>query len=257
MQKGPLQWPGGKSRLRKEVINRIPEHTSYVEPFCGGAWVLFGKAPSEVEVINDVHGELINFFKVVKYRPFEFLRAVDFLPAARRVFGELKELDKYYLDEITRAARFFYLNKEGFAGKMENFGVQVVRKRSFNRETVGEKVFAVSRRLRRVTIESLDFQNCIDVYDRPHTLFYLDPPYFEHGDCFEYDLPEEDHRRLRESLEGIQGRFLLSYNDHPWVRENYAGFNLIPLKTRYSMMRKAAARSKDFRELLIANFEIN
>ena len=73
----PFKWVGGKSRLRREIIPILPPHTCYVEPFAGAAWVLFGKPPSEVEVINDIDDQLINFFRVVKEKPEEFVASFE------------------------------------------------------------------------------------------------------------------------------------------------------------------------------------
>ena len=80
----PFKWVGGKSRLRKEIIQLLPPHTCYVEPFAGAAWVLFGKPPSAVEVINDIDDQLINFFRVVKEKPEELIASFEWELVARK-----------------------------------------------------------------------------------------------------------------------------------------------------------------------------
>ena len=89
----PFKWVGGKSRLRKQIIKFLPDHTCYVELFCGAAWVLFAKQPSQVEVINDIDQDLINFFRVVKNRPEELIASFEWELVARAEFTRLAVLD--------------------------------------------------------------------------------------------------------------------------------------------------------------------
>jgi len=91
--RSPIKWAGGKYRLRKQIVDLIPEHTCYVELFCGASWVLFGKPPSQVEVINDIDGELINFFRIVKKSPGRFIKSFKFDLVAREVFENLVSQD--------------------------------------------------------------------------------------------------------------------------------------------------------------------
>lgn len=86
MLNSPIKWVGGKSRLRQQIIRLLPSHTCYVEPFCGAAWVLFAKPPSKVEIINDIDGDLINFFRVVKSNPEEFIQSFNWDLVSRSEF---------------------------------------------------------------------------------------------------------------------------------------------------------------------------
>ena len=114
----PFKWAGGKSRLRKFIIPLIPEHTCYVEPFSGAAWVLFGKPPSDVEVLNDIHQELVTFFRVVKEKPEELIASFDWELVARAEFERLAQLDVSQLSDIQRAHRFYYLIMAGWGGSL-------------------------------------------------------------------------------------------------------------------------------------------
>src|SRR5206468_7641750 len=105
MINSPFKWVGGKSRLRKHIIDMLPAHTCYVEPFAGAAWVLFGKPPSDVEILNDIDQELVNFFRVVKYKPHELIASFKWELVARAEFERLAALDPHQLDEIARAHR--------------------------------------------------------------------------------------------------------------------------------------------------------
>jgi DNA adenine methylase len=103
MLNSPIKWAGGKSRLRQSVVDLLPPHTCYVEVFGGAAWVLFGKPPSDVEILNDIDQELITFFRVVKYQPQEFLNSFDLELVSRAEFKRLAALDPQQLDDIQRA----------------------------------------------------------------------------------------------------------------------------------------------------------
>ncbi|MDD5274239.1 MAG: DNA adenine methylase, partial [Methylovulum sp.] len=92
MINSPFKWVGGKSRLRKFIIPLFPSHTCYVEPFAGAGWVLFGKKPSAVEVLNDIDQEVINFFRVVKDNPEALIQAFDFELVSRSEFDRLAKL---------------------------------------------------------------------------------------------------------------------------------------------------------------------
>jgi len=93
MIRSPFKWVGGKSRLRKTIISMLPPHECYVEVFAGAAWVLFGKQPSKIEVLNDIDGEVINFFGVVKERPEELIASFEWDLVSREEFERLRDMD--------------------------------------------------------------------------------------------------------------------------------------------------------------------
>lgn len=174
----PIPWLGGKRLLRKRVIDLFPEHKCYVEVFGGGAWVLFGKEPSSVEVLNDIDGELINFYRIVKCCHHELLLELQWDLVSREYFSKLKrEEPNPDCSNVLRAKRFFYLIKASFGGQGGNFGVTPSAKPKLNLVEVDTVIQKAHDRLKRVTIEQLDFEPLITRYDRDYTLFYLDPPY--------------------------------------------------------------------------------
>jgi len=248
----PIAWVGGKRQLRKYIVPLIPDdHKTYIEGFIGGAWVLFGKAPSETEVINDINGELANFWRVIKQRHEAFCKEMQYLFSSREIFSVLKDLDRCYLSEVVRAARFYYLNKNSFGARGINVGAGPGRHRTINFEKLEANIEEVSRRISHVLIEQLDFRQLIKKYDRPETLFYLDPPYVDYPGCYEHDFTDRDHRDLAELLHGLKGRFILSYNNHPLIKQLYRGYKMKNLDTRYSLNDKG---NKRVVELLIANY---
>jgi DNA adenine methylase len=114
-----------------------------------------------------------------------------------------------------------------------------------------EYLTLVSARLARVAIENKDFQNLISSQDREETLFYLDPPYFETEKYYQnVEFKREDHERLYNSLKNIKGKFILSYNDCPYIRELYKGYNIKEV-TRFNNL---SFKTKEFRELIITNY---
>lgn len=251
MLKPPIVRMGGKSRLRKIIIEMIPEHTCYVELFFGAGWVYFGKEPSKVEVINDIDRELINLFKMIKYHAPEIERMLEYEFSGRDIFEEYKNATVGHLTEIHRAVRFLYLITQSFAGKGNHYGYGTSKTPSphiFYKGVLNE----LKERLRNTYIENLSFYEIINKYDRSHTFFFCDPPYFEtYG--YEAEFGEKEHLLLRDKLASCKGKFLLTINDHPKVRDWYKGFNIREIEVNYSVSREEKARGK-YKELIITNF---
>src|SRR5215475_6718489 len=109
--RGPLAYIGGKNRLARTLIALFPKHTTYVEPFAGGAQVFFHKPPSEVEVLNDLDGEIVNFFRICQWHHEELIRQLRYCLASRKLYELLARSDPVTLTDVQRAARFFYLQK--------------------------------------------------------------------------------------------------------------------------------------------------
>lgn len=116
---GPLAYIGGKRRLARRIIQLLPEHTTYVEPFAGGAQVFFHKPPSRVEVLNDLDGEVFNFLRICREHPGELVRLLEFLVPSRTVFGQFAAQNPELLTDVQRAARFLYLQKNAFGGRVD------------------------------------------------------------------------------------------------------------------------------------------
>ncbi|NQU75729.1 MAG: DNA adenine methylase, partial [Planctomycetes bacterium] len=169
--KSPLNYLGGKSRLAARIVDLIPKHTCYCEPFCGAAWVLFAKDPamSKVEVINDADGELVNFWRIIQHHLEEFLRYYKYAVVSRKVFELENRKDPTTLTDIQRAVRYHYLQKLGFGGKTHGrtFGVSASSGPRLNLATIEDTLLEVHWRLERVIVENLDAVAFIARYDRP------------------------------------------------------------------------------------------
>lgn len=251
MLKPPISRMGGKSKLRKTIIEMLPEHTCYVELFFGAGWVYFGKEPSKVEVINDIDKELINLFRTIKYHAPEVERLLQYEFSGRDIFKEYKNIPVEYLTETYRAVRFLYLLSQSFASRGNHYGYGTNTKPSpqiFYKGVLED----IKNRLRNTYVENLSFEKIIDKYDREYTIFFCDPPYYEttgYGNAF----GEKEHLLLRDKLNDIKGKFILTINDHEEVREWYKGFNIKEVQVNYSVGREKASRGK-YNELIITNY---
>ncbi len=251
----PLSYVGGKSRLAKQIIERFPVHTCYCEIFAGAAWVLFKKEPSKVEVINDKDEELVNLYRIVQQHFEQFVKQFKYMVISRKIFEILKRQDPFTLTDIHRAVKYFYLLKTSFSARMvkPGFGYGTDRPSGLNLSTLEETILQMHWRLARVTVENLDWQDCLRRYDRTHTFFYLDPPYYGTKD-YRHNFNEEDFASLAAVLGHIKGKFLLSLGNHPAMKKLFKSFKIEVLKTKYSTARKEEYRGKIRQELLVSNF---
>lgn len=250
---GPLAYVGGKNRIAKQIIALLPKHTTYVEPFAGGAQVLFHKEPSKVEVLNDLDQDVVNFFRVCQHHYQELLRYLKFILISRRWFALFEQENPETLTDIQRAARFFYCQKNGFAGLVRNphYHIGVESPPSFNPRRVAALIQNAHHRLARVQIECLPYEEIIRRFDRPTTLFYVDPPYLGRR-LYRFNFEDEDFATLSTRLRAIHGKFVLSLNDAPEIRKWFAGFSIREIEFHYTAQRKAGKR---YRELIITNFD--
>lgn len=232
-----IPWLGGKRRLADVIIPQFPSHQCYVEVFAGGAALYFMRPPAEVEVINDVNGELVNLYRVVQRHLEEFVRQFKWALSSREVFKWLQITRPETLTDIERAARFYYLQQQAFGGKVQGqtWGTATTAPApTVNLLRLEEDLSAAHLRLHGAYIERLDWQDCIKRYDRPHTLFYLDPPYWEtegYGVPFEWD----QYLAMADLMRNLRGKAILSINDHPAIRECFAGLHVQEVPISYTV----------------------
>ncbi len=251
---GPIAYLGGKNRVAKKIISLIPSHNCYIEPFCGGAQVFFHKKPSNVEILNDLDEEVFNFLRVCQFHEQELIRYLQFCIHSRKWFELFELQDPKTLSDIQRSARFFYLQKNCYGGLInkKNFSVSVKDSSNYNPRRIPMVLHMAHERLLQVQLESLPYQEILKRYDRPDTFFYLDPPYFGLP-YYKFNLKEDDYLELASHLKNLQGKFLLSLNDTPEVRQIFSDFNISELAMSYSTQGKAGKR---YSELLISNYDL-
>lgn len=233
-----IPWPGGKRRLSKQLFPLFPSHNCYVEPFAGAAGMLFEREkPAKVEVLNDVNRDLVSLYRVVQHHLEEFVRQFKWALVSREMFKWAKLQNVDHLTDIQRAATFFYLQQLSFGGKVEGrvFGTATTSP-PINLLRIEEALSAAHIRLARVYVECLPWQDCIRRYDRDHTLFFCDPPYWKLSG---YDVPFgiEQYEELAEMLSKIRGRFLLTINDHADMRKIFGRFKSTEIETTYLIGR--------------------
>ena len=231
----------------------FPEHQCYVEPFAGGAALFFAKPPSETEVLNDINSELVNLYRVVKHHLEEFCRQFKWALVSREIFKWLQDTPLEALTDIQRAARFYYLQKLAFGAKIssQTFGTATSSKPRLNLLRLEEDLSDAHLRLCRVFIEHVSWQECIRRYDRPHTLFYLDPPYWG-TEGYGVDFGFDQYVLMAELASSIKGRMIISVNDTPEMRQVFSVLNIDSVDIKYTV--GGAVKSKQARELIIRNW---
>jgi DNA adenine methylase len=259
----PFKWVGGKSRLRKYVIELLPEHTCYVELFSGAAWTLFGKPLSDVEIINDIDQDLVTFFRVLREKPEELIASFEWELVSRAEFERLAELDASQLTDVERAHRFYYLIMAGWGGELHypRFQTSITDGGHGNRligalKTLRQRLQPVHERLRTVIIENLDWQACLERYDRPGTVMYVDPPYPGNKCNYAHNMRGwDEHHFLAERLKRTQCKWILSSYDIPEIRLLFSDHFILGVQSASGMSveKNGSARTLN-REVLITNY---
>lgn len=258
-----------------------------MDVFGGSGSVLLGKPEIHpFEVYNDFDRNLVNLFHCMKDRTMATVRELGFCNLnsredfiAIRDFFEKEVFDDKYLTEelrltdimlpppeayelkelrtritedydVRRAAMFLKLLRYSYSSSGKSYASQ-----PFDIRRLFGLIKELESRMANVVVENQDFETLIKHYDRPDTFFYADPPYFSTEDMYAVEFGREDHVRLRDTLKGIKGRFLLSYNDCPEVRELYEGFSVLDFSRTHSMVQRYEA-GKEFKELLIGNYDL-
>jgi DNA adenine methylase len=252
----PAAWIGGKRHLARRIcaILAATDHAAYCEPFIGmGGVFLRRRVRPPVEVMNDVSGDVVTLFRVLQRFPEALLRELRWRPAMRAEFDRLKETADRDLLDIERAAKFLYLQTLAFGGKVagQNFGLNAAAPHNFDIRRIEKRIARLHDRLAGVVIENLDWLDFIGRYDRPGTLFYLDPPYWGSESDYGSGLfIRGDFQRMADRLQAAEGKFLLSINDRPEIREMFAWADMEAVKTTYSLAGGAHVDT-DVGELLI------
>jgi DNA adenine methylase len=249
---------GGKRNLAGRLCKIIDEtpHRTYAECMVGMGGIFFRRqVRPTAEVINDWSAEVHNLFRILQVHYIAFLEMMRFQVTSRAEFERLAATDPATLTDMQRAARFLYLQRTTFGGKVagQSFGISVTAAARFDVTKLQPMLEAVHERLASVVIERKPWADFIRAYDREGTLFYLDPPYYgnerDYGDGM---FDRSEFNAMADQLRSIKGRFILSLNDKPQVREIFAGFNFREEKVTYQI--GGMDRAKAFGELIISNF---
>lgn len=252
-----LNYPGAKWGMAEQIVSLMPKHRSYLEPFFGSGAVLFNKPPSAIETVNDIDGDVVNFFKVLRERPEELADAIRLTPYARDVFDDAHK--NRGTDAFDRAYRFAIRSKMGHGFKTyqkTGFKVDVfARERSYcvgcwNR--LPADLLEAAARLKGVQIENRPALDLIRRFNHDNVLIYADPPYLletRRGKQYRHEMTEQDHLDLLEALKQHRGYVILSGYPSEMYDLELQGWSVIH--------RKSYNQNSDQRtEVLWCNFEI-
>lgn len=248
---------GGKRKLAKQIcraIDRI-DHRGYVEVFMGMGGVFFRRSrKAPVEIINDWSEDVSTFFRILQRHYVAFLDMLRFQISTRAGFDKLLRVDPSTQTDLERSARFLYLQRLSYGGKVaqRNFGVDPYSSSGFDLSKIAPLLEAIHERMTPVTIEKLTWSDCIERYDLATTLFYLDPPYYGCEGDYGADLFDRSQfAKMAQQLSTIEGKFLLSLNDRPEVRSLFSGFSMYEVSLIYSI--GGGDKSVQASELIISN----
>lgn len=252
-----LNYPGAKWGMAREIVALMPPHRSYLEPFFGSGAVLFNKPPSAIETVNDVDGDVVNFFKVLREQPEKLAEAIALTPYSRDVFDDAHE--NRGSSDYDRAYRFAIRSKMGHGFKTSSktgFKMDVYARESaycvacWNR--LPGDLFEAALRLKSVQIENRPALDLIRRFNHDNVLIYADPPYLlSTRGCkqYQYEMTEQDHVDLLDALKQHKGSVILSgYASEMYDRE-LAGWHRI---TKNSYNQNAEPRM----EVLWCNFDV-
>lgn len=249
-------WQGGKRNLARRLIERIDAvpHTLYAEPFVGMGGVFFCRtARPKKEAINDINEDVVLLFRWLQRHYQQLLDMLKWQLCSRAEFDRLLGLDATRLTELERVARFLYIQRASFGGIGKYYGVTRTAPARFDLTKLVPMLEDVHERLCGVDIERLPYADFIRTYDTPGTLFYLDPPYWGSEDYYGKGLfGKADFDQIRTLLDTLQGRFILSINDHPAIREIFAGMAMEEVQTTY----RISGKTTPARELIISSADV-
>ena len=248
-----IGYPGGKTKLKKEIIKYIPPHKVYVEPFVGGGSVFFAKQPAEKEVINDIDKDLVRFYRYFKRRDVSVKRC-DMRPSRER-FNRYKTHKPKTPQQYV--CSYLYRNKWSYAKAGKSF-LDKAQVCGGNSRSAGIKSITQEHKLRLsgVKIENKDFKQVVKENDSKNAFIYMGPPY---PDTYDYGKPPVDPEEVCKLAAKAKGKVLISYNNHPAVRKaaKKYGLKIKRIRTRYTMGSDMSDGGRVVTELLISNYDLN
>lgn len=267
----PFRYAGGKFYARKLILEHLPPHETYVEPFAGGGSIFFAKNKVGHNWLNDFDAEVVNCYQIIRDRPNDLIAALD---------GEkaLKERHTYYkkefkpANELEQAQRWFYLNRTSYSGimNMQNCFWGYGDKYSMRPENWPRNILRTSTKLQGIQLTNWDFERVIE--EAPIGAFlFVDPPYFnaDQDKFYAHSFKREDHYRLAQVLEAASDRlqFLITYDNSPEVRELYQwAHDMHEKEWQYTISRTDDQKNKantakgtrsNGKEIFIVNYHSN
>ncbi len=262
MKKTPISYYGGKQKLLSTILEKIPDHTLYCEPFLGGAAIFFGKVQSEVEVINDTNKELMNFYRVCKEKFIDLQCHVRITLHSRKAHQDATVINNnpHLFTDVQRAWAIWVLSSQSFCSMLDgSWGYDKAKRTTTKKISNKREQFTedLAIRLQDTQLECADALYVIQSRDSINSFFYCDPPYFN-SDCGHYDgYSIDDFEKLLQTISAIKGKFLLSSYPSPllmkYAKQN--GWSMWSLETGVSVNQKGGYMKRKV-EVLTANYPI-
>lgn len=256
-----LKYPGSKWNIAGHLVELIPPHHSYVEPYFGSGAVLFNKPPSDIETVNEMDGEVVNLFRCIQQDSERLARMVMTTPYSREVYDNQFTTDNSYASRYQRAAGFLVRMWQGNGFRANGYKVGwkndvVGRERAYalwNWYRLPEWIIDIAERLRKVQIENRPALEVIKRFDYPNVFMYIDPPYLlsiRTGKQYKHEMSDADHEELLHAILQSMAKIMISgyesdmYNDYlkGWHKEKFAS---------------CAEYGKPRTEVVWMNYEIN
>lgn len=249
--RSPIIRIGGKSLISDRLVELMPEHKLYVDVFGGAAHVLLAKEPdiSRLEVFNDKSGDIVNLFEVIRDRPLDLRERILQMPSSRKYFNKLKSLPAPK-DKVERAAVYFYLVRNSFYGDPRS-GWKATNKNNTAKtiKRIADEIYWVSERLRKVTLECMDWKYILNKYGKYEDAFlFVDPPYIIHGKKHGlYDIPfgVKENRELAKRLKELPCKVMVTHYDNKLFNSFYKGWRVEQIKTYKAAGAIIASKIKD------------
>ena len=251
-----IKYVGGKNYLARHIIALIPEHVTYAEPFMGAGHVFFQKTKSFTEILNDLNDDLTNLFLVVRNKFDDFLSALDWLIASKKQFEIYKHMNTEGLSDVERAVRYYFLLQLSFSAdvKTPNFSVKLSRRPHLNSDYALEKLRYCHYRLKNAFILNMDYKDFISylngLVDAENIFYYIDPPYYGVKD-YTLSFSKNDFYELHETLKTIKGKFLMSMNNHEFIKDLFKDYNIMEIENINCLGENRGKTT----ELFIMNYE--
>lgn len=253
-----ISWPGGKTRHLARLLPYIPtgHRTGYIEPFAGGCALLLAKAPSHLEVVNDINGDLINLYRIAAHHADELCRIIQtFPPASREWISHSRALLALPtgLTDILRAAHFLHLNKTSFSGGGTSLSIVVKPDaRAFiGTAALVERIRAFHARFDSVVIEHQPYEKLLATYDHPQNFFFLDPPYSVSSVKNYAGWGESELTDFRDRVLQLRSPWIVTLDASALNRQLWAGHDIDFHTTRNSCGNQRLDPSRAFGEMFI------
>lgn len=254
-----LKYPGSKWNIAMQLVELIPPHHSYVEPYFGSGAVLFRKPPSAIETVNDLDGDVVNLFRCIQQDSERLARLVMTTPFSREIYDRQFESDNSYASRYQRAAGFLAKCWQGHGFRTNGYKV------GWKNDVVGregayaaldwcrmpERIFRTAERLQGVQIECRPAAELIQRFNYPGVLIYADPPYVlgtRHGKQYRHEMDDRDHEELLDALLASKGKVILSGYDNALYSNRLRGWRR---EEKFSFSQVGSRK----REILWMNFE--